>query len=95
MPHIQSIYDEFGTDIEVLTVNIGINDSINNIQNLYNKNGYNLPTFFDQEGEITQQFGIVGTPYHLLIDQQGRIIYHTFLASDKLDKNIRRLISSH
>jgi peroxiredoxin len=90
MPHLQAIYDENGDDIEVLTINVGMNDSINNINNFYQKNGFTLPTVFDQKGELTSQYGVVGTPYHVLIDKQGKIAYQTFLATDQLDEIISK-----
>jgi hypothetical protein len=31
---------------------------------------------------------VVGTPYHVLIDKQGKIAYQTFLATDLLDEKI-------
>ncbi|MCJ8296767.1 MAG: TlpA family protein disulfide reductase [Colwellia sp.] len=91
MPHLQAIYDENGTEIEVLTVNVAMNDSIANIEKFYQKNGFDLPTVFDQGGALTSSYGVVGTPYHVLIDKQGRIAYRTFLATDELDEKIALL----
>ena len=91
MPHLQAIYDESGEHIEVLTVNVGMNDSIANIERFYTKNGFNLPTVFDQKGALTSSYGVVGTPFHVLIDKQGKIAYQTFLATDELDETIARL----
>lgn len=91
MPHLQAIYDENGAEIEVLTVNVAINDSIANIDKFYRKQGFDLPTVFDQEGALTSSYGVVGTPYHVLIDKQGKIAYLTFLATDELDKRIAQL----
>lgn len=88
MPHLQAIYDENKEHIEVLSVNVGINDSISNIERLYRKNGFTIPTIFDQKGDLTSRFGVVGTPHHVLIDKQGRIAYRTFLATDLLDDKI-------
>ena len=90
MPHLQAIYDENGEHVEILTVNVGMNDSISNIKRFYQKNGFDLPTIFDEKGEITSSFGVVGTPYHVLINKQGRIDYLTFLATDLLDEKIAK-----
>ncbi len=88
LPHLQSIYDQYGDDIEVIAINVGINDSIANIGKLYSENGYKLPTVFDQKGTITNSFGVIGTPHHILIDRDGKIAYRTFLATDQLDQQI-------
>ncbi|MEJ2765790.1 TlpA disulfide reductase family protein [Photobacterium sp. MCCC 1A19761] len=85
MPHLDAIAQQYGDAIEILTVNIGLNDSKANIQQFYQQHGYQLPTVFDQQGELTRKYQVVGTPYHVLIDKQGKIAYQTFLATDQLD----------
>jgi len=91
MPHLQAIYDEHGEKVAVLTINVGMNDSIANIEKIYRENGFNLPTVFDVKGKLTSSYGVVGTPYHVLIDKQGKIAYRTFLATDELDEKIALL----
>lgn len=85
MPHLQDIENRFGDDIEVLAVNVGINDSVANIQKLYQGEGFNLPTTIDQQGTLTSLYGVVGTPNHVLINRDGTVEYRTFLATDELD----------
>lgn len=89
MPHLKAIEQEYGEKVEVVTINVGINDSIENISDLYRKLNFSLPTIFDQEGKLTAQYGVVGTPHHILIDKSGNIAYRTFLANDKLDSIIK------
>jgi len=88
MPHLQSIHNKYGDDVEVLTVNVGINDSVANIEQFFNQGGFNLPTVFDQQGDLVSAYGVVGTPHHVLIDKEGEIAYRTFLASDTLDEMV-------
>lgn len=88
MPHLQAIYDEYGAEIEVLSINVGLNDSIERVEKLFDDKGYSLPVVFDKQGELTTRFNVVGTPHHILIDKEGNIAYRTFLASDKLDEII-------
>lgn len=88
MPHLQSIYNQYGDDVEVLAVNVGINDSVANIEQFFNQGGFNLPVVIDQQGDLVSDYGIVGTPHHVLIDREGLIAYRTFLASDILDETI-------
>ena len=88
MPHLNNIRETHGDDIEVITINVAMNDSVNNIRQFYQQQGYALPTIFDQNGELPSRYGVVGTPHHVLIDRQGRIAYRTFLATDQLDQMI-------
>ncbi|NTS78632.1 TlpA family protein disulfide reductase [Catenovulum sp. SM1970] len=85
MPHLQHIDDTYGDDIKVIAINVGISDSVANINTLYKKEGYQVATIFDEQGQLTQQFGVIGTPHHILIDKTGQIKYRTYLATDKLD----------
>ena len=85
MPHLQSMHNQYGDDVEVLAVNVGINDSIANIERFFNSGGFNVPTMIDQQGDLVSAFGVVGTPHHVLINKDGEIAYRTFLASDTLD----------
>ena len=88
MPHLQSIYSQYGDDVEVLAVNVGINDSVANIEQFFNQGGFNLPVAIDQQGDLVSDYDIVGTPHHVLIDENGLVAYRTFLASDTLDSTI-------
>lgn len=91
MPHMKAVLDEQGEALEVLTINVGLNDSVERIEQLFADQGFQLPTVFDADGAITSQFGVVGTPHHVLINREGQIIYRTFLASDTLDDKIQQL----
>ncbi|UIP27596.1 TlpA disulfide reductase family protein [Photobacterium sp. TLY01] len=90
MPHLNAIKDEFGDEIKVISVNVGFNDSVANVQQFFRQEGYDIPTIFDANGEITQKYQVVGTPHHILIDKDGNIAYRTFLATDQLDQIIEQ-----
>lgn len=88
MPHLQDVENRYGDKIEVLAVNVGMNDSVANIQKFYQSGGFNLPTTIDQQGLLTSLYGVVGTPNHVLINRDGVVVYRTFLATDQLDEVI-------
>ncbi len=89
MPHLNSIKERYGDDIQVVTINVAMNDSVANIDHFFQGQGYRIPTIFDTGGELTKRYGVVGTPHHVLIDKEGRIAYRTFLATDQLDQQIK------
>lgn len=90
MPHLQAVEDQYGEDVEVLAVNVGINDSVANIEQFFEQGQFNLPVVIDHQGDLTSRYGIVGTPSHVLIDKHGKVAYRTFLATDELDERIER-----
>lgn len=91
LPHAQAIYDQYQNDIAVVMVNVGLNDSVANIRQVYSDKGIDIPTIFDASGDIVAAFDVVGTPNHVVIDQHGKVVYRTFLASDELDATLARL----
>ncbi|MDO3384652.1 TlpA disulfide reductase family protein [Gilvimarinus sp. SDUM040013] len=93
LPHAQSIFNEFGDEVEVVMVNVGINDSVENINQLYGDRNISLPTIIDESGEIVAAYGVMGTPNHILIDAEGRVVYRSFLATDELDARIEAAAS--
>ncbi len=88
-PHFEATYNQFGHKVEVLSINVGINDSVSNIENLYAKEGYTVPVIIDTNGSIVSNYNVVGTPSAVLIGKDGNIDYRTFHITDELDERIR------
>ncbi len=94
MPHINARYEKNKGKLEVLTINVGINDSVKNVRALFAKNGYSLPVVFDSDGRLTNLYGVIGTPTHVLIDREGRVKMRSHLITDQLETAIETLISA-
>ncbi len=90
MPHLKELREQYD-DLVVMTVNIGLNDSVNNINALYQSQGYRLPTIFDNDGRLTRLYGVVGTPHSVVIDRHGDVVLRTFQAGDQLDAALERV----
>lgn len=88
MPHLKTMREQYGDAVEMMTINVGMNDSIANINAFFQQQGYRLPTIFDTKGDLTTQYGVIGTPQHILIDQRGEVVYRTFLATDELEARL-------
>ncbi len=85
LPHLQTIKDRYGDEVEIISINVGFNEKKEKVQAYMQSRGFDIPVVFDQQGSITQDYQVVGTPHHVLIDKQGKIAYRTFLATDQLD----------
>lgn len=94
MPHLQEIYEVYGDDIEVFSVNLGVNDSVEAIKNVQETFSLTVPILIDDSGKLAQAVSLVGTPYHLLIDIDGKVVFKGHEASAQLDKTIKLLASS-
>ncbi len=91
MPHFQQVQHQYGEKIKVIAINIGINDSIKRVKETQKKFGLTMPIAIDRSGALAQAFGLIGTPYHILIDKNGRVIHKGFDASSELDNKLALL----
>ncbi len=91
MPHLNATYDKYQGKLEVLTINVGINDSVRNVKQLFSENGYNLPVVFDADGSLTSKYKVIGTPTQVLIDRDGKVRMRTHLTTDALESAIEEL----
>lgn len=91
MPHLEHTYQQVKNDIEVVSVNIWINDNEKMIQSTIDEFGLSMPTALDKSGVIAQSVNFIGTPYHILIDEDGDIVHKGHDVTQELDKKIQRL----
>ena len=92
MPHLQKTFDQYGEEIQILAINIGLNDSIKRIERYFDKHSYNMPVLFDEKGALVEKFKIMGTPQHILIDRQGNIVHRSALLTDEMHGKIVKLV---
>ncbi len=67
MPHLQSIKDEYGDEINIYAINIRENgDPAEYLQN----NGFDFVLLLEGDA-VAEQYGVNGTPGLILVDQNG------------------------
>lgn len=91
MPHFRDAYERYGSDIAFLSVNAGFNDTIPEVRAFNDEYGLQMPSVIDRSGSIGQAFDFVATPYHVLIDGDGRIVHLGHAADEAVDRLLRRL----
>jgi peroxiredoxin len=59
---------------EVLSIDVGLNDSIERVKQTQAR--YQLPykILFDGTGEVSRRYGIIGVPTHIIINKEGMVI---------------------
>jgi peroxiredoxin len=75
MPKVKEIYHSLDSNTyEILTINVGINDTLKRIRKIQKK--YEIPCkiLLDEKGDVTKKCKIVGVPCHILIGKDGIII---------------------
>jgi thiol-disulfide isomerase/thioredoxin len=85
MPHFQKTYESAGADLAVIAIDVGFNDSIEQIRKYRRQLGITMPIVFDDDGHLATAFNLRVTPQHIVIGRNGRIQYIGHLADRELD----------
>jgi thiol-disulfide isomerase/thioredoxin len=84
MPHFQHVYETAGSDVAVIAIDVGFNDSVEAIRSYRKKLAITMPIVFD-DGSLGSAFHLRVTPTHIIIGRDGRIQYVGHLADKQLD----------
>jgi peroxiredoxin len=93
MPHFERTYESAGSDLAVIAVNAGFNDSIDDVRAYRKQLGIRMPIVID-DGTLGAALNLRVTPQHVVIGRDGRIQYVGHLANERLDAAIHAARSS-
>ncbi|WP_267225182.1 TlpA family protein disulfide reductase [Dyella silvae] len=84
MPHFERTYEDAGPDMAVIAIDVGFDDSVDEVRKYRQAVGLSMPIVFD-DGTLDEAFHLRVTPQHVVIGRDGRILYVGHEANDKLD----------
>lgn len=93
MPHFEELHQQFSETVNVVAVNININENRDHIQETIERHNLSMPVWLDREGKLAQALGLVGTPYSVLINTDGNVVYTTHDSDDNLERFLKMLAS--
>jgi thiol-disulfide isomerase/thioredoxin len=93
MPHFERTFEEAGPDMAVIAIDVGFDDSVEEVRKYRVAVGLNMPIVFD-DGSLGEAFHLRVTPQHVVIGRDGRIQYVGHMADDKLDAALARARST-
>ena len=88
MPHLEHTYLTAGSDLAVIAINIGFNDTLEDVREYRRRLGLTLPIVLD-DGTLDAAFNLRVTPQHVVIARGGRIVYVGHLADAPLAEALR------
>jgi len=91
MPHFEDISQQYGDDLMVIAINLGVNDDVAAVRATQKEFNLTMPMAIDVNGDLAQGFRLLGTPYHLLFDQQMNLVHIGHQADSVLDNKIALL----
>jgi len=69
LPHFQQASREYSDTIDFFYVNLGINDSLDDVRSFVAEHDLSMTTLVDSTGHLADTFGVMGTPWHTLADE--------------------------
>jgi len=93
MPHFERTYEQAGPDMAVIGIDVGFDDSVEEVRKVQKQLGLGMPIVFD-DGSLGEAFHLRVTPQHVVIGRDGRILYVGHEANDKLAAALAQARSS-
>jgi peroxiredoxin len=84
MPHFEKAYESRGSDLEVIAINAGFNDTVEDVKEYRQRLGIKMPIVID-DGTLGAALNLRVTPQHVVIGRDGRILYVGHLANEQLE----------
>lgn len=95
MPDIQSLYEQYGDQIQFVLVNVGaaMNDTREKAEGYLEEEGFTFPVYYDVDYQAITAYGINSFPFSFFIDAQGNVVtYGRGMLSDSLlQKGLNRI----
>ena len=75
IPKLKKLYQAVGNKpLEILSVAVGVNDSIKKVRRVQEQQQLPYKILFDESGRVSQLYGVMGIPTHIVIDKDGKVL---------------------
>lgn len=91
LPSLEQTYVKYRDQIAIFAVNLNINETDEAIKKLQQKNNLTIPILMDNNGTIAGNFDFKGTPFHVLINRKGEVVYTTYKDDAQLAEQLALL----
>lgn len=91
LPSLQQTYEKYRNQITIYAVNLNINETDDYIRRLQQQHKLTIPIVMDNNGSIASNFQFHGTPFHVLINAQGEVVYTTYKDDIELQQQLQKL----
>lgn len=88
MPPFQHATEQFGDELQVIAINLGLNDSAEDVAKVKQEFSLTMKMATDSNGDLAKAFNLIGTPYHLLFDRQMNLVHIGHKADEVLDNKL-------
>jgi thiol-disulfide isomerase/thioredoxin len=85
LPHLRQAWREHGADVDFYYVNLGINDSAQDVADFIDAQDLDVPVLIDNSGRLASAFGVRGTPWNVLLDETHTLRMNGSAAPSEVD----------
>ncbi len=91
MPHFQNAYTKFGKKITFIAINIDLNDDTAAVKKVKQRFNLSMAMMTDHTGKVAKYYEFIGTPFHVLLDKTGKVVFQGHKADKALDNTLKLL----
>ncbi len=91
IPHFKQINNTLADDIKILAINVGMDQSLEEVMDYKNQHNINYPVAFDYGSVISKTYGVIGTPWQVIIDINGVVRYRSSQTPENLQQHLKAL----
>ena len=88
MPHFERTYERAGHDLAVIAVNVGFNDTVEDVKAYRESLGLHMPIVID-DGRVAEALHLRVTPQHVVVGRDGKILYIGHLVDERLESALK------
>ena len=91
IPNLKAIYQELGQGIEMLAINVAMDETLLDVVTYQKSHQIPYPVAFDEGSIISQMYGVLGTPWQVVIDINGVVRFRSNKTPENLSQHMQRL----
>ena len=93
--HIKELYKKYGGEINIVAINVGQDDSIEKVKKYQQEHELPYVLAFDEGSIISRLYGVIGTPWQIIIDIDGIVRYRSHKTPMNLGQHLLALSRSN
>lgn len=92
MPHLEATQKKYKGKIKIIAVNLGVNDDQSSVSNVIKKFNLSMDVVIDKDGELAQKLNLIGTPYHVVVNRVGQVVYKGYVDTNPVDDALQKVL---
>jgi peroxiredoxin len=92
IPNFKKLHAQLGDKVEILAINVGFQDTLEKAKSYTIEQELPYSVAFDENTVITKNYGVIGTPWQVVIDINGKVRYFSNHTPENFESHLEELI---